>query len=98
MKLTREQLWQKRGHFLNDGGEFVQGDPPDEIVFFIMGGPWPNRNIGARQTRCRCCNVFLGISPKGWELHRRNPKRDILCCDCFVMIDEMMDEVKKGVN
>lgn len=98
MKLTREQLWDARGHFIADGGKLLESDPPDDAVFFIMAGPWPSRNVGARQARCRCCSEFVGLSPKGWELHQRNPKRDILCCDCFVMVNEIYDEMEKGVN
>jgi hypothetical protein len=90
---TLEQLWEKRGQFLTAGGSFVEKDPSDEELFLIMAGPWPNRNIGARLTRCHYCNMFVGISPKGWELHRRNPRRDILCCDCYVMVDEMLKHV-----
>jgi hypothetical protein len=91
-KPTIDELWQKRGNFLDTStGETVE---QPKGWFPIVCGPWPNCNVGARQARCSKCEDFVGISPKGWAKHLENrEERPIFCPECFELLRAMVDEL-----
>ncbi len=89
-RLTEDDLILLRDTFSDLKGNFITDDIDDQTVFPIAAGPWPNHFATAIQVRCKVCNGFAGISPKGWELHLRNPARFIFCGPCFVGLYNMM--------
>lgn len=89
---TINELWEKRGNFLNVAtGEVVT--EPD--WFPIVCGGWPNPNVGCRQARCSKCEDFVGISPKGWAKHMESPKeRPLFCAGCFDMLRALLSQLE----
>lgn len=81
-----DRVQDKRGKFVDANGN-VTAPPTAMDLCPIVGGPWPNQFIGAAQRRCQTCNCFVGVSPKGLNMHRENPeKRPILCPRCFELM------------
>jgi hypothetical protein len=95
MKPTMNELWSKKGNFVNTVTGAVVAQP--EEWFPICAGPWPNRNIGARQVRCTLCNCFAGLSPMGFAKHAEEPEqRPILCGGCLETLIDLTAEGADG--
>jgi hypothetical protein len=93
LKLTAREIEGLRGRYLDSDNAVITEDPPDDAAFPICAGPWPNPHVGARQARCVICNGFVGISPRGWALHRVWPAgRPVLCAECCVPLVALLDE------
>jgi len=90
-RLTEHGLIPLRDKFLNTDGKVVPNDIDDQTAFPIGAGPWPNEFPSAICVQCAVCEDLTGISPKGLELHKRNPAaRPIFCPSCFVMLYNLM--------
>lgn len=87
---TEEDLIPLRDTFLNTEGKVLANDIDDQTVFPIAAGPWPSEFPDAIRVQCAACDDFAAISPKGWELHHRNPARFIFCSPCFVGLYNLM--------
>lgn len=85
MQPTINELWQKRGNFVDTSTGVVIEKPTDG--FPVAAGPWPSTYVGARQVRCSVCDDFAGLSPNGVRLHKEAPEiRPIFCGSCFEIL------------
>ena len=91
--ISPEEKMRMRGGFVDVEGQREERVPGDDEVFPILAGPWPNRHIGAQQMNCCCCGKFVGLSPNGVELHRRNTQRAIFCEACFDSLQRLAEVV-----
>lgn len=93
-KPTVDQLYDKRGHFVNtETGEAM--DPPEGWAP-ILAGPWPNRNPGALRAPCWCCFRPVGMSPKGWLLHQADPEMHPIFCEaCMKTLIDVFQQLEE---
>jgi hypothetical protein len=80
-KPTMDELWEKKGNFVDTENGAVIPQPEDG--FPIIAGNWPSRFVGARQARCSICSGFCAMSSNGIKLHNECPDlRPIWCPEC----------------
>jgi hypothetical protein len=90
-RLTEHDLIGLRDTFSDfEGNRVSDAIDDDDTVFPIAGGAWPSQFANAIKVQCPACQRDVGISPKGWEYHERNPAREIFCASCFVLLHHML--------
>jgi len=94
-RLTEDDLIPLRDTFLDSEGNPIADEIDDQTVFPIAAGSWPSEFADAILERCAACDDFVGISPKGFKLHVRNPARAIFCGPCFVVFHNLLSQDRR---